>query len=80
MSQNFTFLSQLCFISSSLGESDEKQKQSLTSKSPRERGLESRPSYLQGVSLRKLRNGLGKVDKQENLLFPGAGAEKKVHS
>lgn len=70
MSQKFPFLFQLCVIFSSLGQSDEKQGSlTLTSRSRRERGLESNPSYLQGVSLRKMRNGIGKVDKQESLLF-----------
>lgn len=69
MSQKLPFLFQLCVISS-LGQSDEKQGSlTLTSRSRRERGLETNPSYLQGVSLRKMRNGIGKVDKQENLLF-----------
>lgn len=70
MSQKLPFLFQLCAIFSSLGQSDEKQGSlTLTSRSRRERGLENNPSCLQGVSLRKMRNGIGKVDKQENLLF-----------
>lgn len=70
MSQKLPFLFQLCVIFSSLGQSDEKQGSlTLTSRSRGKRGLESNPSYLQGVSLRKMRNGIGKVDKQENLLF-----------
>lgn len=81
MSQRFTFLLQLYFISSSLGKSEGKQRQSpiLTSESLREKGFKSNPSYLQGVSLRKPRNGTGKVDKQENLLFSWVREEKKVH-
>jgi hypothetical protein len=47
----------------------------LTSKSLRERDLGSNPSYLQGVPLRKLRNGNGKTNKTEKP-SPFLGLEK----